>query len=344
MTQHILHEVLPHFSLKAVRRITPIPLSLINRNYLIETEKGNFIIQRMAKIFTKDTVEDMAKVTTYLAQQGIPTLVLIQTNDGEWCYEDTEEYLWKLMVAVPGETIHVVSHPRLAYEAGQLLGEFQKGLRQFDPSTLKNPLRLHQTEKIYTDFSSIYDQLVTQEQDASHKEAYEYIFSEFPKVILPEELPRSVVHGDPKISNFIFQDGKGVCMIDLDTSMYHTPLVDVGDALRSWCGKEEDHPENSFSLDIFEQAMKGYLSVMPLSQKEIAHVYDATRMITLELASRFAKDIVDDYYFGWDELRYSSRKEHNRVRAYSMVKLAQDIEKKKHDIQSILFNTERCNA
>ena len=80
------------------------------------------------------------------------------------------------------------------------------------------------------------------------------------------------------------------------------------------------------------------MSVIPLSTDEQHYVYRGARMIALELASRFAKDTIDDSYFGWDADRYKSRKAHNRARMLSMVRLEQDIVRKKDRIIDILNN------
>ncbi|MBI2410714.1 MAG: aminoglycoside phosphotransferase family protein [Candidatus Kerfeldbacteria bacterium] len=337
--QYIREQILPHYPINGVLHIAPIELSLINRNFYIHTQEGAFILQRMAKIFTTATVEDMAKVIEHLTHKGISTLELIPAIDGHWYYEDQRGYLWKLMVAVDGETYHVVPNTHIAYEAGKLLGAFLYGLKDFDYTQLKNPLRLHNTQEIIDRYNRVFEQLCAQESDEIFREAYISIHKELPQSLLPATLPWSVVHGDPKISNFIFghgSDGQGICMIDLDTTMHHTPLVDIGDGLRSWCGQHEEDPNNTFALDIFEAAMRGYFSVMPLSPLEVNHVYTAIRMITLELAARFATDVVDDNYFGWNDALFPSRKAHNRARAYSMVALARDVATKEQEIRDIL--------
>lgn len=333
MEDQRLRDILAQYPIDEIISIDPIPLSLINQNFFVITKDGNYILQRLAKIFTHETVEDMAKVTSHLARKKIQTLTLIPTKRSEWSLQDEEKFFWKLMVAIPGETFHVVPSPSYAYEAGRLLGLFQEGLKDFDPSELHNPLRLHETQKIIDAYTTVYEELLKQTTNEDHQAAWKYIADELPKALLPDSLPRSVVHGDPKISNIIFQEGKGICMIDLDTTMLHTPLVDIGDALRSWCAKEEDDPQNEFSLEIFSKAIEGYLSVMTLSKDEKNMIYQATQMITLELAARFATDVVNDNYFGWDEQRYDSRKAHNIARAYSMVQLARDMVKKEKEIQ-----------
>lgn len=344
MTEQHLRAILAQYPIDDAVSIEPIPLSLINQNFFVSTQDGNYILQRLAKIFTTETVEDMAKVTAHLARKQIPTLTLIPTKKSLWWHEDDEGFLWKLMIAIPGDTFHVVPSPAHAFEAGRLLGVFQDGLRDFHHEELHSPLHLHETRKIFTDYDAVMDELLASEQSAERREAYAYIHTELPHCFLPEQLPRSVVHGDPKISNIIFQDHTGICMIDLDTTMLHTPLVDIGDAVRSWCGKEEDDPQNMFALEMFQEAIRGYLGVMPLSRQEKEYIFLAVRMITLELAARFATDVVNDAYFGYDTSRYLTRIAHNSARAYSMTQLARDMAKKQQEISRIIGVAQRVET
>lgn len=307
-------EILEHYKIGGVERVHPIENGLINKTFSVHAADGIFILQRLAKIFDERAILDMQAVTEHLAKKNVPTPVLIQTIDDAWFVKDDEGFCWKLMTAVPGDIVTVVSDPQLAFEAGCVLGQFHEALRDFDPAKLQSPFRLHNSR-------AVYDNFLTKKLDLPEAQ---FIRDEIPKHFLPADLPTTVVHGDPKISNVIFKDGKGVAMIDLDTCMPHTVLVDLGDAFRSWCGGKEDDPENQFDVKKFEAGMRGYSSVASLRPEEQAHLHDAIILITLELAARFASDIVDDSYFGWNKQKYASRREHNTARVRSMVALAKD--------------------
>lgn len=332
--EHI-KKIIAQYPVGEIKAIEPITTGWVNKNFRIYTNEGEFILQRLAPVFDERTVEDMAKVTTHLQSQQVPTPELIKTHTGSWYYKQEGE-LWKLMRAISGHTHEELGSNELAYEAGRALGSFIQGMQGFDGSQLQNPLRLHQTQKVFDDYMSVFATLIAEEQNGL-TEAFEYIKEQLPKHIIPEDLPLSVVHGDPKISNIIFTDHRAYCMIDLDTCMIHTPLVDIGDAMWSWCGIAEDHPENAFSVERFEHAMNGILHTLNLSAYEKEHVYNALQMIALELASRFAKDIADDSYFGWNTEKYTSRKAHNRARVASLVHLSQDMAKKKEPITAIIY-------
>src|SRR5690606_20343215 len=110
---------------------------------------------------------------------------------------------------------------------------------------------------------------------------------------VPPVLPRRIGHGDPKVSNFLF-DGDDVCgVIDLDTMGWTSLDLELGDACRSWCSTtDESAPTPGFDLDVFEAAMDGYLAVTErwLTREEAASFPAAVERICLELAARFAAD------------------------------------------------------
>ncbi len=333
-----LKSTIDNFDLGVVQEISKIPSGLINLSYRITSSTGSYIMQRMGDIFTKETIEDMEKVTQHLKIKSINTPTLLRTTSEQLFHTDVDGHLWRVMTAMDGETYESLDDDGLAQEAGRVLAEFHKGMQDFDASQLQNHLKLHQTRDIYAEYCNYVEELLTTESDPLIKEAITYIQETLPDTYLPVGLPTTVIHGDPKISNIIFKDGVAVCMIDLDTCIEHSSLVDLGDALWSWVGSEGDDPNNRFSLARFEAAMRGYMSVIPLSTDEQHYVYRGARMIALELASRFAKDTIDDSYFGWDADRYKSRKAHNRARMLSMVRLEQDIVRKKDRIIDILNN------
>ena len=117
-------------------------------------------------------------------------------------------------------------------------------------------------------------------------------------------------------------------MVDLDTCTRHTVLVDLGDAVRSWCAGPEDDP-GGFRFDVLERMLEGYgASGVSLSEREWALVPRCGPLITWELASRFLRDTLEDRYFGWDASRYPSRRHHNLTRGRAMVELAAEMERR----------------
>ena len=135
----------------------------------------------------------------------------------------------------------------------------------------------------------------------------------------------------------MFNDALAVGMIDLDTCNRHTVLVDLGDAIRSWCRDGYEDEVQQFHLDRFEAILRGYAkSACPLSDDEVEYLWMAGPMITLELASRFARDVMEDSYFAYNSEIYESRRAHNLARMNSMIFLAKDMLKHKEAMRDLI--------
>lgn len=97
----------------------------------------------------------------------------------------------------------------------------------------------------------------------------------------------SIIHGDPKISNVLFNDGKVVGFLDLDTIMWGSLLDDIADAIRSCC-----IIDGKVSSGLMESFMDGYKSEAPEEVAEIIdnNLHEAFAKICVELALRYYMD------------------------------------------------------
>jgi len=101
-------------------------------------------------------------------------------------------------------------------------------------------------------------------------------------------LPLRVIHGDPKLNNFLFakQNRRIISLIDLDTVKPGLVHYDIGDCLRSCCHNEET---DIFDLTICAAFLKTYLAEAGcfFSADDYRYLYDAIRLIPFELGLRF---------------------------------------------------------
>jgi hypothetical protein len=119
------------------------------------------------------------------------------------------------------------------------------------------------------------------------------------------KIRRTVIHGDPKLENFLFSNttGKVKALVDLDTIMPHTWLSDWGDMIRSLTNIAGERELNldciQIDLEVFKAASKGYLAtVHPGAIQEIELMADAPQIMALELGVRFLADYLrGDNYF-----------------------------------------------
>jgi len=113
------------------------------------------------------------------------------------------------------------------------------------------------------------------------------------------------IHGDTKLDNFLFstRTGRAKALVDLDTIMPHTWLVDWGDMVRSLANvageKEPNLDRVRVDLDIYQAVARGFLrSARNVRPEEIERMVAAVQIIALELGTRFLADYLrGDTYF-----------------------------------------------
>ncbi len=119
------------------------------------------------------------------------------------------------------------------------------------------------------------------------------------------EVRTTVIHGDTKIENFLFdrETDRVVSLVDLDTVMPLTWLADWGDMVRSLCNrvgeKERDLSKVEVCNDAYAAVLDGFLSTASTpTDAEIELMPRAVQVITLELGVRFLADYLrGDTYF-----------------------------------------------
>ena len=333
----ILRTILSAFGMDGGVTVQRIDSGLMHATYEVGTPHGHYALQRLhPKLSTPEIMGDYVAVTDHLASRGIESPRLVRTRQGEPMHLDNHHRWWRLSSWIDGETFSKVSGPVQAEQGARILARFHLIMEDINHDfASQHPLHdtaahLAMLERAVAVHSG------THALDAIEA-SVEFIFERLPELVLSSSLPRRVVHGDPKISNVRFRNGQAVALIDLDTCNAHSLLVDLGDATRSWCRDGYEDEEQRFHLDRFEAIVRGYASEGPaLCAEERESLADAGPLITLELASRFARDALEDEYFAFDAQRYPSRVAHNRTRMKSMLFLEADMRAKKQQIESII--------
>jgi Ser/Thr protein kinase RdoA (MazF antagonist) len=330
-----VHAILARYPIGAVHTTSTVSSGLMHQTHFVDADSGAFVLQRLhAKLATQAILNDYRAVTAHLAAKGAAAPKLVQTHAGEGVAADGAGHLWRLTTRVTGHTRARVTTRDEAEQGARALGRFHRIIADI-PHVFQSAHPLHDT---------IGHLARLEAATVSHPEHVHRVTDEItqirarlPALLLPADLPRRVVHGDPKISNVMFDGDRAVGLIDLDTCNTHTVLVDLGDAVRSWCRNgREDEPE-AFHLDRFEAILQGYAAEGPaLTAAERSHLASAGELITLELASRFARDVLEDEYFGYDAARYPSRREHNVARTRGMLHLAGDMARHRPLMQALV--------
>jgi Ser/Thr protein kinase RdoA (MazF antagonist) len=227
------------------------------------------------------------------------------------------------MTFIEGATFDVVSGPAQAAAAAALLARFHGALDGLSHS-FANVRKAHDTPR---HLQHLRDAVAAH---AGHRLfdrvgplAEEILAGAAAMPALPP-LDQRICHGDPKFNNIRFAGPEApareqaVCLIDLDTVGPLALAYELGDSWRSWCNRNgEDSALAAFDVATFTAAATGYRDGRGrgFTADEQRALVLAPEWISLELAARFAADALVESYFGWDAARFSSRGEHNLVRA-----------------------------
>lgn len=343
-----LSDIVSKFKIQGtVESINPLGAGLINDTYKVstqETDAPNYVLQRINHAIFQNVEllqNNIVAVTKHIrkklleaGEQDIDRKVLnfLETEEGKTYWFDGENY-WRIMVFIPNAKTYETVNPEYSYYAGQAFGHFQAMLADI-PETLGETIpdfhnmefRLQQLrEAVATNAAGRLEE-VKYYLDEIEKRADEMCKAE--RLYREGKLPKRVCHCDTKVNNMMFdENGKVLCVIDLDTVMPSFIFSDYGDFLRTGAntGDEDDKDLDrvEFNMDIFRAFTRGYLESARsfLTPMEIENLPYAAALFPYMQCVRFLADYIngDTYY----KIKYP---EHNLVRTKAQFKLLQSVE------------------
>lgn len=331
--------------IKDVESIEPLNSGWINKTYRVKTsseETPDYILQRINHLIFTDIEmlqRNIEAATAHIRKKleangetdiNRKVLRFLPTPEGMTYHFDGESY-WRVSEFITGsQTLEAVT-PESSYLAGLNFGEFQamladipEELGEIIPNFHNMEFRLQQLREAVADnkvgrLAEVQDIVDAIEADADKMCQAEVLFRE-------GKLPKHICHCDTKVSNMLFdQEGKVLCVIDLDTIMPSFIFSDFGDFLRTAANTgKEDEPELEnvhFNMEIFKPFAKGYLESARsfLTPIEIEMLPFAAQLFPYMQAVRFLADYIngDTYY----HIQFAN---HNLVRTKAQYKLYQE--------------------
>ena len=291
-------------------------------------------------------IETACQKLTEAGESDIDRKVLsfLSTEEGKTYWFDGDSY-WRVMVFIPRAKTYETVNPEYSNYAGQAFGNFQAMLADI-PETLGETIpdfhnmefRLKQLRDAVATNAAGRVAEVQYYLDEIEKRADEMCKAE--RLYREGKLPKRVCHCDTKVNNMMFdEDGKVLCVIDLDTVMPSFIFSDYGDFLRTGAntGDEDDKDLDrvNFNMEIFKAFTKGYLEGAKsfLTPIEIENLPYAAALFPYMQCVRFLADYIngDTYY----KIKYP---EHNLVRTKAQFKLLQSVEE--HTPEMVAFINE----
>ena len=318
-SHHIPDAVLEAFELSGHHwQVQPYGTGLINRTWKLDDGKEAFILQRVnQQVFRNpdDIAHNMQLLAAHLSQSAPDYLFVapLPTRSGQMVFYAGPDGYFRLFPFIRGShTLDVVHTPDQAYEAARQFGRFTRLLEELDVR------KLHITIPSFHDLTLRYQQFLraietgnrervkASEQLIAQLIGFSELVNRFEQIRHNPDFRQRVIHHDTKISNVLFDNnGKGLCVIDLDTVMPGYFISDLGDMFRTYlCPVSEEEKEEArieVREDFFRAILDGYLSEMQsvLSQAEREHVFYAGQFMIYMQAIRFLTDhLLGDIYYG----------------------------------------------
>lgn len=319
--------------------IEPVTIGLINKTYLVTTDKLQFILQEVSSIFDTTINDDSEAVSIYLEQRGMIAPRIFKTKDLQ-LFVRIEGRIFRALKYIKGVSRHIINSLIMAESAGKVVGHFHAALKDFSydyrskrrhggdydfhQANLENALNHHQQHDYFKQVEPLAIKML----------------KEMKEITLGLCTTARNAHGDPKISNIIFdQQDNGICLIDFDTLGKTGWSLEMADALRSWCNaRTEDIVDAQVDLTIAEKALVGYGSIMrgSFTDKEAQELLSHTQAITLCLAMRFLTDVLIEKYWAFDQSRFLRPADHNWLRAQAMHNLFYDFGAKRKQLEQMV--------
>lgn len=344
-----------------VEKIARLDAGNVNDTFLVQlTGRGEkIILQRInEKVFHQPVLimENLRTVSDHvsrrirqdrsMAGRRWEMVRIYRARDGRDYVVDDQGGCWRGIAFVAGASgYEKVAGPEQAQEAGRALGLFHRLVADLSPKLLHDTLPgFHSTPGYLHHYDTI-AAAVAGRRSSAGRFCTEFIARQRHRAFVLEDAKSSnalqlrIIHGDPKISNILFDDitGRAIAMIDLDTVKPGLIHYDIGDCLRSCCnplGEEAgDGEQVYFDLDLGRMILTGYFEEAGplLTDYDIAYLYDAVYLLAFELGLRFFTDyLAGNVYFKTDF------PDQNLARAQVQFALAASIEKQAGDLRSMI--------
>tara|TARA_B100001123_G_C15312240_1_gene1024822 strand:+ start:2019 stop:2987 length:969 start_codon:yes stop_codon:yes gene_type:complete len=311
ISKNEINVFLKNYKLGGIVKFSGIKEGIENTNYLLQTEKGKFILTIYEKrVNTKDLPFFMKLMTSlYNADFKCPRPIMNKNGD----------YICKIsgknaaLISFVKGSAKKILNPENCYKIGVETAKLHKITKNL-PIKRKNNLSLHSWgllfNKVEKDCSTIHRNL-----SGIIKSSLKEIKKSWPK-----NLPSGIIHADLFSDNIFFKDEKLTGIIDFYFSCNDFYCFEIAVCLNALCfdGTKENL---SFNVTKARKFIKGYTSIRKLSKKERKYL----KVLSQGASMRFLLTRVFDYLnlnkgallTVKDPLEYLKRLEfHNSVKSF----------------------------
>lgn len=227
------------------------------------------------------SIKNSIYIANALAKSGLPVAEMIKTADGSEYLQDGELY-FVVTKRIKGSQLKcedIFKNTDIAYQIGSNIAKLHNSLKTFDESNYKQA-------DILSDVKSALPKV---QNSVNLNDDFLKNFS-----IIYDKLSIQIIHRDINPSNMIFDEGEFNGFIDFDLTEVNVRIFDIcycATAMLSECFNNSDIDKNKW-LEIFDNLVKGYESITPLSKYEkqaLPYVIYSIQIICIAYFSQFDK-------------------------------------------------------
>ncbi len=259
----------------------------INATYRVQTALGTYICQRIRKAMSVETLEyNYLLYSKACAQAKWQYPAWIASINGQYFYTDASCDHWRMYPFLSGTILEQPLSKEQLFECGRGLAKMHAILQTLAEKPKAVYPKHHDLKAYYARYQKVLesDAPKADQRDSKIEARIDADMQRFLALKLDKT---RVIHGDPKLANILFQDGKVWAFIDYDTVMQGSLLEDLADCIRSCCMSE-----GKVDLEAMGFIADGYRSYPAklLTDEEYDLLPDVIQKLCFELGLRYYTD------------------------------------------------------
>ena len=254
-----LSTFLSAYDLGDVRSFAGIAEGVENSNYLLRTSKAHYILTLYEKRVDVNDLPFFLEVMTHLVSKGMSCPLPVAARDGSILRE---------LMGRPCAIFSFLDGTSSRYPnrekckaLGQTLAELHLNATGINRNR-QNTLGPASWQPLLDSVGQCANELGPKMQNMAQDQLYSILDA------WPQTLPRGIIHADLFPNNVLFIGDNLTGVIDFYFACEDTLAYDVGICLNSWCFEAD----GSFNLTKSRSLIRGYQTVRPLSEAEIAAI------------------------------------------------------------------------
>ncbi len=273
-----------------ITSVSPLSDGHINESFLVNSENGKYVCQRINDKMNIDLlIRNFELYYPSCEKYKLICPAWMKTYDGKIYYTDCTGNRWRMYPYIEGKILtSPLSEDNLS-SCGSGIARIHLALNELKDKPQPVYPMLHNLQYYYDEYLSLFEKsdLIPDNRDIYLEDLISSGIENMTR-ISQQYRSVSVVHGDVKLSNILFNDGKVIGFLDFDTVMPGYIEEDLADCIRSCCiinGKLDLNAANTL--------IRGYTyysgdGITDLSNR----VFNAFHKICFELGLRYYTDAI----------------------------------------------------